>query len=180
MSWAPLWVDVSIIVSLIAFVAPTLLSSTAVIDWEVCRGWSLPSSSTTFAALVGDEVGAFLLSGSLLCLLPALSHSPYGFGPLSIFLCGQILASWPSNPQLKQRPSSLSYLKATRTLLPSGLTTRPPLCSGFFRGISTHNQRKRAWSDNIALQLTSKTLLKPLPISIPASTLMRSKGSPQT
>ena len=113
--------------------------------------------------------------------MPALSHSPYGFS-LSTALprIGQSLWVWPIRPQLKHQPTNLSYLKATRTTSPSGLITGPPRLSHLFSGTSTRIRKNRDWSEFIALQstYTSSPMLRP--ISLPASSFIRSKDSPHT
>ena len=58
--------------------------------------------------------------------------------------------------------------------------TGAPLRIGLSNGISTWTRRKRAWSNDMALQSTLTTQPIPLPISLPTSSLIRSKGSPYT
>ena len=112
---------------------------------------------------------------------PALSQSPYFFSPAAVDIgFRQSLASWPSMPQLKHSPNNRLYWKAIRTLTPSELSTGAPLYMSLSSGSSTQIRRKRAWSAAISLQSMSRTLpMLPL-ISFHISSLMRSKGSPQT
>ena len=110
-----------------------------------------------------------------------LSHSPYGRSPFSTFTGSRhSLCSWPIRPQLKHHPTSLSYLKATLDISPSGLLTGPPHLSGLLSGTSTRMRRNQDWSELKALQSTSTSLPIVQPISLPASSLIRSKGSPHT
>ena len=141
---------------------------------------------------LGDigAVGAGLCLGGLSLVLrgppsfvrkPAQSHSPYGLlFVVPSYGWGHRFASWPTLPHWKHIPMSLSYLYATLTRSPFGLTTWPPLRISFSSGISTWISRKRAWSDASALQSTFTTRPIPRPISSPTSSLMRSKGKPYT
>ena len=122
-----------------------------------------------------------LLGVSGLPRVPAFNHSPYGLTLLSSSLADlHSLTSWPTLPHAKHQPTSLSYRKATLASSPSRLTPGPPHLSGFPSGTSTLIRRKRAWSVLRALQSTSMTLPSACPISCTASSVIKSKGSPQT
>ena len=70
-------------------------------------------------------------------LAPAFIHSPYRLGCCSRLVLSEVQCffSWPKCPHAKQRPTNLSYLKATTNLSPSELMTRLPRQSGWFKGV---------------------------------------------
>ena len=93
---------------------------------------------------------------------------------------GQCHSLWLRIPQRKQKVGSLSYLKETQNLSPSGLTMLSPLYNGLVMGRSTRTLMNFAYFDSQDRLSVSVYLPNLLPKSLPTSSDIFSKGSPQT
>ena len=139
--------------------------------WDCVTRESLVCGATTYVTCCRGGLGVSL---------PGIA-SPCGLSsPTFSVMFLQVFASWTRRPQWKHRPNNHLYWNATRTSSPSGLSIGVPRHIGLSKGMSTLTRRNLAWSKAMALQSTSMTLPIPCPISLPASSFIKSKGRPYT